>query len=356
MPRNFHQALDNLKMPALMENAKFECYSIKNLPVDSFLNRFDDSEYLRRSDSKTYSMLSDETVYYFIVRKVMVLRSCLSENVDSSLKITLMYAAGKCVSVEQCSGLLSNMRENIKFSLTSLPDFYNYFSHTYIPGRSGGMQERSVFPCINHDDTDLSLGCLKEELGRTDEQVYELLTHCAFREAVLPHKTAKQQRISFRYDVARNRGGNDGEVGGSRGNGPGDGAGAGGDGDGAGGGGGGGGGDGGGVANFLNIPIFSRTPGNPLQLLSHFLLLPEMNRNQVLTALHHVWCNFANEQPRQNITRESVWPGHRVIFQGLLNVYEPNPVEEDYVELDFEGDWASFQYRIEQIIVEPLAA
>ncbi|EEF31410.1 hypothetical protein RCOM_0606900 [Ricinus communis] len=319
MPRNFHQALDNLKMPALMENAKFECYSIKNLPVDSFLNRFDDSEYLRRSDSKSYSMLSDETVYYFIVRKVMVLRSCLSENVDSSLKITLMYAAGKCVSVEQCSGLLSNMRENIKFSLTSLPDFYNYFSHTYIPGRSGGMQERSVFPCINHDDTDLSLGCLKEELGRTDEQ------------AVLPHKTAKQQRISFRYDVARNRGGNDGEVGGSRGNGPGDGAGAGGDGDGAGGGGGGGGGDGGRRCQFLKHSDILKDPWEPVATIEPL-------------------------SPRQNITRESVWPGHRVIFQGLLNVYEPNPVEEDYVELDFEGDWASFQYRIEQIIVEPLAA
>ncbi|KDP30634.1 hypothetical protein JCGZ_16199 [Jatropha curcas] len=130
------------------------------------------------------------------------------------------------------------------------------------------------------------------------------------------------------------------------------------DGEGSGGGGeGGGGGEalGGGGGGALRIPILLRTPRNELQQLYEIDLYSDMNREQVLDLLHHHWCLYANQPPRQNVTRETVWPGFRVIFCGLLDIYDPYPDEEDFVELDFNGDWFQFHYRIERIIVERLA-
>ncbi|XP_015579669.1 uncharacterized protein LOC8275461 [Ricinus communis] len=116
--------------------------AVNNLPTDAFLPEIDDSGALRRSDAKLSSVLSDQVVYSWeikdFMRKVIVLSSCLPENIDSALKITLMDAADKCVSVEfllfeLSSSYFSNMQENINCFLTSLSDLDNCSFQTYIP-------------------------------------------------------------------------------------------------------------------------------------------------------------------------------------------------------------------------------
>ncbi|KDP30632.1 hypothetical protein JCGZ_16197 [Jatropha curcas] len=143
---------------------------------------------------------------------------------------------------------------------------------------------------------------------------------------------------------------NDGGANGGSASGAGAGAGAGGGGQG-----GGGGGQGGLGSGAPTIPILLRTPPNQLQKLYDMDWYFNMNREQMLALLHRHWCLYTNEQPRQNVTRQTVWPGFRVIFSGQLDIYDPYPSEEDLVELDFNGDWYYFQCSIERIIVERVA-
>ncbi|EEF42999.1 hypothetical protein RCOM_1299180 [Ricinus communis] len=254
------------------------------------------------------------------------------------------------------------------------------------PGSGERLQEKwdANLPHINRDDTKLlALKYLKEiyvvavsqttneqqreDLSLTDQQIYELLTHFAPKQAVLPNGTATGRPTS--PGAHHNGGGNDGAGGGYHENGAvgggadngdggpgvGDSYDAGGDGDGGGDGGGGGGG-GGGAANFVFlIPICLRTPDGLLVLLNHVPMfqLQFMTRDLFLNILHAYWCLHTNEQRRQDITRETVWPGYRVSFlSDWPDVHGPEPVEEHDLELDFDGDWSYFNHFLAVIIVE----
>ncbi|KDP30633.1 hypothetical protein JCGZ_16198 [Jatropha curcas] len=135
------------------------------------------------------------------------------------------------------------------------------------------------------------------------------------------------------------------------------GAGAGGGGQGGQGGGGSGRGGGGGVrvTPRPKIPILLRTPQNELYQLYEIELYSNMNLEQVLALLHHYWCLYTNQQPRQNVSWETVWPGYIVKFSCLRHICNPYPDEEDFMELDFDGDWSQFRYGVERIIVVRLA-
>nr|KJB51322.1 hypothetical protein B456_008G212000 [Gossypium raimondii] len=83
---------------------------------------------------KLASVLSDQVLYSWggrdIVRKVIVLSSCLPETIDSALKETLTDAADKCVSVEfilleQRSNHLSDIRANISTFSRCISDLDN---------------------------------------------------------------------------------------------------------------------------------------------------------------------------------------------------------------------------------------
>ncbi|XP_039052043.1 uncharacterized protein LOC120193676 [Hibiscus syriacus] len=97
-------------------------HAVKSLPTDSFSPEINESGSTSCYDMKLASVLSDQVLYSWggrdIVRKVIVLSSCLPETMDSSLKETLTDAADKCISVEfifleQRSNHLSDIRENI---------------------------------------------------------------------------------------------------------------------------------------------------------------------------------------------------------------------------------------------------
>ncbi|EEF43000.1 hypothetical protein RCOM_1299390 [Ricinus communis] len=367
-----------------MDTAKLKDYHAAN----DLLPEFDDSGALRRQstsvlpDAKLFSILSNEAVYSSeikesFMRKVFVFISSCSlpenENLDSRLfRITLMYAADehKCVSVEfvfeQSSISVSNMQqqENLKCSVTTTI------------GAGERLQEKwdANLPHINRDDTKLLvLKYLKEiyvvavcqttneqqreDLSLTDQQIYELLTHFAPKQAVLLNGTPTGQPTLQGH---HNGGGNDGAGGGYHENGAAGGGADNGDGgpsagaddgdgglgadagdgddDGDAGGGGGGDGDGGGddeAASFVFlIPICLKPPDD---------LLVVLNYAPIRT----------HEQPRQNVTRETVWAGYRVIFlRDPPDVHGPQPVEENNLELDFDGDWAHFKQFISVIIVE----
>ncbi|KAL3570053.1 hypothetical protein D5086_027302 [Populus alba] len=115
--------------------------AVNNVPTDSFLPEINDSGSLRSFDVKLSSILSDQVLYSWggkdIMRKVIVLSSCVPDNIDNELKLTLMDAADKCVSVEfllfeQSSSHLGNFQENINSFMRSISDLDNFSFGTYL--------------------------------------------------------------------------------------------------------------------------------------------------------------------------------------------------------------------------------
>ncbi|KAK0589549.1 hypothetical protein LWI29_015702 [Acer saccharum] len=121
-------------------------HAVNNLPTDAFLPEVKDSRaiyccgYL--SHVKLSCVLSDQVLYSWgnkdIMRKVIVLSSCLPENIDSSTKNSLMDAAEKCVSVEfllfeQKSSHLYDIQEHINTFLRCISDLDNCSFQTILP-------------------------------------------------------------------------------------------------------------------------------------------------------------------------------------------------------------------------------
>ncbi|KAK8537752.1 hypothetical protein V6N12_043900 [Hibiscus sabdariffa] len=109
-------------------------HAVNSLPTDSFSPEINESGSTSLYDVKLASVLSDQVLYSWggrdIVRKVIVLSSCLPETMDSSLKETLTDAADKCVSVEfifleQRSNHLSDIRANINTFSRCISDLDN---------------------------------------------------------------------------------------------------------------------------------------------------------------------------------------------------------------------------------------
>ncbi|GMJ00152.1 hypothetical protein like AT5G07380 [Hibiscus trionum] len=109
-------------------------HAVNSLPTDSFSPEINESGSTSCYDVKLASVLSDQVLYAWggrdIVRKVIVLSSCLPETMDSSLKETLTDAADKCVSVEfifleQRSNHLSDIRANINTFSRCISDLDN---------------------------------------------------------------------------------------------------------------------------------------------------------------------------------------------------------------------------------------
>ncbi|XVF54813.1 hypothetical protein PTKIN_Ptkin05aG0211900 [Pterospermum kingtungense] len=117
-------------------------HAVNSLPTDSFSPEISGSGSISCHDVKLASVLSDQVLYSWggkdIVRKVIVLSSCLPENIDSALKETLMVAADKCVSVEfilleQRSNHLSDIRENINSFSRCISDLDNCSFQSCLP-------------------------------------------------------------------------------------------------------------------------------------------------------------------------------------------------------------------------------
>ncbi|XP_039001373.1 uncharacterized protein LOC120127586 [Hibiscus syriacus] len=109
-------------------------HAVNSLPTDSFSPEINESGSTSCNDVKLASVLSDQVLYSWggrdIVRKVIVLSSCLPETMDCPLKETLTDAADKCVSVEfifleQRSNHLSDIRANINTFSTCISDLDN---------------------------------------------------------------------------------------------------------------------------------------------------------------------------------------------------------------------------------------
>ncbi|KAK8657856.1 hypothetical protein V6N13_036075 [Hibiscus sabdariffa] len=109
-------------------------HAVNSLPTDSFSPEINESGSTSCYDVKLASVLSDQVLYSWggrdIVRKVIVLSSCLPETMDSSLKETLSDAADKCVSVEfifleQRSNHLTDIRANINTFSRCISDLDN---------------------------------------------------------------------------------------------------------------------------------------------------------------------------------------------------------------------------------------
>ncbi|KAF9668137.1 hypothetical protein SADUNF_Sadunf15G0097200 [Salix dunnii] len=116
-------------------------HAVNNVPTDSFLPEINGSGSPRSFDVKLSSILSDQVLYSWggkdIMSKVIVLSSCVPDNVDTELKLTLMDAADKCVSVEfvlfeQSSSHLGNFQENINSFMRSISDLDNFSFGTYL--------------------------------------------------------------------------------------------------------------------------------------------------------------------------------------------------------------------------------
>ncbi|KAI7986064.1 hypothetical protein LOK49_LG14G01380 [Camellia lanceoleosa] len=119
-------------------------HAVNNLPTDAFWPEFNDSGVLSCCNMKLTSVLSNEFLYSSgghekdIARKVILISSCVVENLDSVMKDTLMDAADNCVSVEfllleQQSSHLGDLSENISNFVKQISDLENCSFHAYLP-------------------------------------------------------------------------------------------------------------------------------------------------------------------------------------------------------------------------------
>ncbi|CAK7336882.1 unnamed protein product [Dovyalis caffra] len=92
--------------------------AINDVPTDSFLPEINDSGSLRSCDVKLSSILSDQVLYSWvgkdIMRKVIVLRSCVPDNVDSELKVILMSRVCHSLVKQWLQELKDDMKEPLQ--------------------------------------------------------------------------------------------------------------------------------------------------------------------------------------------------------------------------------------------------
>ncbi|KAA8540588.1 hypothetical protein F0562_024493 [Nyssa sinensis] len=119
-------------------------HAVNNLPTDAFLPEFNKSGALSCGDVKLSSILSDKVLYSWgshekdIARKVILISSCLVDNLDPDMKKILMDAADNFVSVEfilleQKSSHLGDIPENINNFVKHICDLENCSFQTYLP-------------------------------------------------------------------------------------------------------------------------------------------------------------------------------------------------------------------------------
>ncbi|XP_034700145.1 uncharacterized protein LOC117925281 isoform X3 [Vitis riparia] len=117
-------------------------HAVNSLPTDVFFPQTDHSGPISSADLQLSTILSDEVLYSWggkdIVRKIILLSSCLVQNIDSTLQNTLMEAADKCVLVEfvlfeQKSSHLSDIPDNIDNFAKQIHDLDNCSLQTYPP-------------------------------------------------------------------------------------------------------------------------------------------------------------------------------------------------------------------------------
>ncbi|RVW28630.1 hypothetical protein CK203_113321 [Vitis vinifera] len=117
-------------------------HAVNSLPTDVFFPQTGHSGPISSADLQLSTILSDEVLYSWggkdIVRKIILLSSCLVQNIDSTLQNTLMEAADKCVLVEfvlfeQKSSHLSDIPDNIDNFAKQIHDLDNCSLQTYPP-------------------------------------------------------------------------------------------------------------------------------------------------------------------------------------------------------------------------------
>ncbi|KAL4559837.1 hypothetical protein LXL04_031983 [Taraxacum kok-saghyz] len=119
-------------------------HAVNNLPADAFLPEFNNCVAVSSCDVHLPSVLSDNVLYSWgddnndVERKVIVIGSCLLQNLDSVIKKTLMEAADKCISVdfillEKVSSGVGALSESINNFLKNICDLENCSFHKHLP-------------------------------------------------------------------------------------------------------------------------------------------------------------------------------------------------------------------------------
>ncbi|KAI3773527.1 hypothetical protein L1987_48057 [Smallanthus sonchifolius] len=119
-------------------------HAVNNLPTDAFLPELNNNITISCSDAHLEAVLSDKVLYSWggdnedVGRKVIVISSCLLENLNSVAKKTLMDAADKCVSVdfvllEQVSSDVGALSESINNFVKNICDLENCLFRNHLP-------------------------------------------------------------------------------------------------------------------------------------------------------------------------------------------------------------------------------
>ncbi|KAI7740675.1 hypothetical protein M8C21_025558 [Ambrosia artemisiifolia] len=119
-------------------------HAVNNLPIDAFLPELNNSIAIPCSDAHLETVLSDKVIYSWggdnedVGRKVIVISSCLLENLDSVAKKALTDAADKCVSVdfvllEQVSNGAGSLSESINNFVKNICDLENCSFRNHLP-------------------------------------------------------------------------------------------------------------------------------------------------------------------------------------------------------------------------------
>ncbi|KAM0066289.1 hypothetical protein Hdeb2414_s0002g00046971 [Helianthus debilis subsp. tardiflorus] len=120
-------------------------HAVNNLPTDAFLPELNNNITIPCSDAHLETVLSDKVLYSWggdnedVGRKVIVVSSCLLENLDTVAKKTLTDAADKCVSVdfvllEQVPSGVGSLSESINNFVKNICDLENCSFRNHLPG------------------------------------------------------------------------------------------------------------------------------------------------------------------------------------------------------------------------------
>ncbi|KAK1436761.1 hypothetical protein QVD17_02543 [Tagetes erecta] len=119
-------------------------HAVNNLPNDGYMPELSNSITISCSDAHLETALSDKVLYSWggdnedVGRKVIVISSCLLENLDSVTKKTLTDAADKCVSVdfvllERVSSGVGALSESINNFVKNISDLENCSFRNHLP-------------------------------------------------------------------------------------------------------------------------------------------------------------------------------------------------------------------------------
>ncbi|KAJ0759997.1 hypothetical protein HanOQP8_Chr04g0132851 [Helianthus annuus] len=119
-------------------------HAVNNLPTDAFLPELNNNITIPCSDAHLETVLSDKVLYSWggdnedVGRKLIVVSSCLLENLDTVAKKTLTDAADKCVSVdfvllEQVPSGVGSLSESINNFVKNICDLENCSFRNHLP-------------------------------------------------------------------------------------------------------------------------------------------------------------------------------------------------------------------------------